>query len=364
MKKSLLVLLVLIMCGTMVYASGNGEGKAEAEENKVLRLLSWTGYAPDSQITEFERLYGIKVEVTYSSNEEMISKLRATRGGGFDLAQPSQDRVVAMVEQFGIYQPIDYSKVNEAQLDQNILAATKKYTEFKGQSYSVPHVFGTSGLIVNKKFAPDAKDYTDLLDPKYAGHVSYRCKRPILCAMGFALGHDPFALYGDKEAYQAMLDDVSAKLIEGKKVLKNYWENGDALLEGMRTGEIWLAKGWEQGAWKLYKENPDIDYVAPASGSMAFVDTFSIPSKSENVDGAYKWINFVLQPEKAAEFTNAEGYGTASKDAVKFYSPEAKANFERCFTPEVMANMNWYPTVPAGLEEMEGKCLDKIRAAK
>ena len=87
----------------------------------------------------------------------MISKLRATRGGGFDLAQPSQDRVVAMVEQFGIYQPIDYSKVNEAQLDQNILAATKKYTEFKGQSYSVPHVFGTSGLIVNKKFAPDAK---------------------------------------------------------------------------------------------------------------------------------------------------------------------------------------------------------------
>ena len=66
MKKSLLVLLVLIMCGTMVYASGNGEGKAEAEENKVLRLLSWTGYAPDSQITEFERLYGIKVEVTYS----------------------------------------------------------------------------------------------------------------------------------------------------------------------------------------------------------------------------------------------------------------------------------------------------------
>ena len=65
------------------------------------------------------------------------------------------------------------------------------------------------------------------------------------------------------------------------------------------------------------------------------------------------------------KFTGVEeNYGTASKDAVKFYSPEAKANFERCFTPEVMANMNWYPTVPAGLEEMEGKCLDKIRAAK
>ena len=58
------------------------------------------------------------------------------------------------------------------------------------------------------------------------------------------------------------------------------------------------------------------------------------------------------------------GYGTASKDAVKYYEPEAKANFERCFTPEVMANMNWYPTVPDGLESMEGKTLDKMRAAK
>ena len=55
---------------------------------------------------------------------------------------------------------------------------------------------------------------------------------------------------------------------------------------------------------------------------------------------------------------------SASKDAVKYYEPEAKANFERCFTPEVMANMNWYPTVPDGLESMEGKTLDKMRAAK
>ena len=365
MKKALLVLLVVLVCASVAFAGGNKEKAAEG--NKVLRMLTWTGYAPQSQIDEFFRLYGIKVEATPSSNEEMISKLRATGGSGFDLAQPSQDRIVAVVQEFGIYQPIDYSKVNEAQLDQSILSATKKYTEYQGKSYAVPHVFGTSGLVVNKKYVtkdPKDLDYTDLLDPKYAGHVSYRCKRPILCAMGFALGYDPFALYNNPSEYQKMLDAVGAKLIEGKKVLKFYWENGDALLQGMRAGEIWIAKGWEQGAWKLYTENPDIDYVAPKSGSMAFVDTFAIPSKSENVDGAYKWINFVLQPEKAAEFTNAEGYGTASKDAVKYYTPEAAANFSRCFTPEVMANMNWYPTVPSGLEEMEGKVLDKMRAAK
>ena len=365
MKKALLVLLVVLVCASVAFAGGNKEKAAEG--NKVLRMLTWTGYAPQSQIDEFFRIYGIKVEATPSSNEEMISKLIATGGSGFDLAQPSQDRIVSVVKSNGIYQPIDYSKINEDQLDPALVASTKKFTAYEGKIYAVPHVFGTSGLVVNKKYVkkdPKELDYTDLLDPAYAGHVSYRCKRPILCAMGFAMGYNVWDLYNNPTEYQKMLDAVGAKLIEGKKVLKYYWENGDQLLQGMQSGEIWIAKGWEQGAWKLYKENPDIDYVAPKSGAMAWVDTFALPSKSENVEGAYKWINFVLQPEKAAEFTNAEGYGTASKDAVKFYTPEAAANFSRCFTPEVMANMNWYPTVPSGLEEMEGKILDKMRAAK
>jgi spermidine/putrescine transport system substrate-binding protein len=30
----------------------------------------------------------------------------------------------------------------------------------------------------------------------------------------------------------------------------------------------------------------------------------------------------------------------------------------------VLAKINWYPTVPVGLEEMEGKTLDKIKAAR
>ena len=358
MKKGLMLLLC---CAVLITGSLMGCKKDPA--SKRLRLLTWEGYAPADQVAKFKAETGIEVEVILSSNEEMISRLRATRGGGFDLAQPSQDRITAMVEQFGLYQPIDYSKVNIAQIDPVMLEATKKYTEFKGHSYAVPHVFGTSGLIVNKAMAPDAKDYKDLLDPKYKGRVSYRMKRPILLAMGFSLGYDPFSLYSDRDAYQKYLDMIGDVLIKGKPVVRNYWENGDALLESLRSGEIWLAKGWEQQAWKLYKENPNIDYVAPASGAMAFIDSFAIPSKSENVAGAYKWINFALRPENAAAFTNVENYGTASKDAIKYLSKEAADNFARCFTPEVMANMNWYPTVPAGLEEMEGKIMDKVRAA-
>jgi len=362
MKKLLLILMCLFILASGAFAGGKKE--AAMEENKVLRVLSWTGYILPEQAEAFEEETGIKLEITLSSNEEMISKLRATRGGGYDLAQPSQDRISSMVQQYKIYQPIDYSQIDEDQIEPSMLKAVKANTLVDGKSYAVPHVFGTSGLIVNKAKAPDVKDYKDLLDPKYKGRVAYRMKRPTILAMGFSLGHDPFSLYADKDAYGKFLDDVQMNLIKGKDVVRNYWENGDALLESMRSEEVWAAMGWEQQAWKLYKENPDIDYIAPTSGSMAWIDTFALPAKSENVAGAYKLINYLLKPENAAAFTNAENYGTASKDAAKYLSPESADNFKRCFTPEVMANMNWYPTVPPGLEEMEGKVMDKVRASK
>jgi len=361
MKKSIVLAGLLALSAGLLFAEGAREA---APENKVLRIITWSGYAPQELIDKFTAETGIKVEVTLSNNEEMISKLRATRGGGFDLAQPSQDRISSVVEQYGIYQPIDYTQLNTAQIDPSLLEAVKKNTLVAGKSYAVPHVYGTEGLVVNKAKAPDIKDFKDLLNPKYLGRVSYRLKRPTLIGMGYSLGYKPFDLYADAAKYQAFLDDMEKVLILGKPAVKTYWDNGDQLLQLLRTEEVWAASAWEQAGWKLHAENPNIDYLAPASGALAWVDTFAIPAKSENVSGAYKWINFMLKAENAAFFTNRETYGTASKDAVKFLNPEIAANFTRGLPPEVLAKINWYPTVPVGIEEMEGKTLDKIKAGR
>ncbi len=83
-------------------------GTAQAE---TLKLLTWKGYAPQKLIDTFEKETGIKVEVTFSNNEEMIAKLRATRGAGFDLAQPSQDRIASVQKKYKLYQAMDYSNL-------------------------------------------------------------------------------------------------------------------------------------------------------------------------------------------------------------------------------------------------------------
>jgi len=330
---------------------------------ETLKILTWTGYAPKVLVEKFEKQTGIKVEPTYSNNEEMIAKLRATRGSGFDLIQPSQDRISSVQEKYKIYQPIDYSKIESGQIITSMLDAVKKNTLVKGKSYAVPFCYGTSGLVVNTKKAPYARDYDALLNPAYSGRISYRLKRPTLIAMAFAKGDDPFEKYSDINAYADLMNGVGSDLMAGKGLVKNYYANGDALLELMRSGEVNVAMAWDNGGWKLHEENPDIDFIAPKSGALGWIDTFAIPAKAKNVDGAYKWINFMMKAENAAYFTNQEKYGTASKGALEHLDAKIRANFSRSFSEADIDNINWYPPVPAKLESIEGKILDKVKAS-
>jgi len=351
MKRIVLMVVFLIMGSSLAMAD-------------TLQLLTWKGYAPKELVDKFQAETGIKVEVTYTNNEEMIAKLRATRGAGFDLAQPSQDRISSVQEEFGIYQPIDYSKIEADLFIPSMLEAVKKNTLVGGKSYAVPFCWGTSGLVVNTAQAESATSWKALVDPQYKGRISYRLKRPVLIGLGFALGYDPFALYGDEKAYAEMLSVIEAEMIKAKPLVKNYWANGDQLLESVRSGEVTVAEAWDNGGWKLHEDNNAIDFVAPVEGALGWIDTFTIPSKAKNVDAAYKWINFMLKAENSGYFTSAEKTPTASKGAGPFTDPAFQANFDRSFPQATIDNIKWYPPVPANIEAMEGKVLDKVKAAK
>ncbi len=352
------------MTRTLMLATTVLAGLASVAQADTLRLLTWGGYAPDDVVAMFEEQTGHTVEVTKSNNEEMIAKLRATGGGGFDLAQPSQDRVMGPQMEFGIYKPMDVSKLNLDLFIPSMLKATMENTTVNGDVYGVPHVWGTSGLVLNTAEAGDVvKDYTDLCDPAVAGKVSYRLKRPTLIGFAFAMGEDPFAAYGDEAKYREIMEKVEAKLTECKANVKTYWGGGDELMNLVRSGEVTASMAWDTGGWKLNEDNADITFVAPASGALGWIDTFVLPAKGQADDVAYEWINFVMQPEIAAKITEAAGNFTASAGADEYAEESLKAKYQASFPPEAVDNIKWYPPVPAGLEAIEGEVLDRVQAA-
>ena len=334
---------------------------ARADDARKLRIITWADYVPAEVIAQFKQETGIQVEVALSNNEEIISKLRATGGAGFDLAQPSQDRIISAQQEFRIYRPIDLSKVKVDQFMPDLLAIVKKNASLDGKLYALPYVWGAEGLLVNSRRAK-ISDYRDLCKPELKGKTSVRLRRPTLMAFALALGKDPFALYGNTKAYTALMDEVGRTLIACKPNFRFFFDNKDQLINGVRSGEIVASMMWDSVSWKLNRENPDIKFINPKSGAIAWLDTMALPARGRNEAGAYAWINFTMRPDIAAKIAKSVGNFSASKGADQLMDPKFKAQFKESF-PDGFKNIKWYPAIPPGLEEIEGRVLDRIKAA-
>ncbi|MFD0979151.1 extracellular solute-binding protein [Tropicimonas aquimaris] len=337
---------------------------ASTASAETLRLLTWGSYAPEELIQKFEEKYpDIKVEVTFSNNEEMIAKLRATGGAGFDLAQPSHDRIYAAQLEYDIYKPLDLSQINTDMMSPVHLEAVKANTTIDGNVYGVPHQWGTTGLMADITQAPDVNGWEDLCDPAYKGKTSMRLKRTILLATAFSMGEDPFAMYSDLDKYQELLDKVADELIACKENIKAYWQGGDDLSAMMLSGEIVAAETWDSTAYKLYDQNQNIVFIPPETGALTWIDTFAIPAKGKADDAAYKWINFVLEPENITIMSASTGAIAAVNGGADLLPEDKKAAVNAAFTQADIDNLKFFANIPPGVEDMEGKTLEKIKAA-
>ena len=62
----------------------------------------------------------------------------------------------------------------------------------------------------------------------------------------------------------------------------------------------------------------NLAYFVPKSGAPAWVDVLAIPADAPNADNAYKFLEFLLQPEVIAACTNFIGYANANVPGKEF----------------------------------------------
>jgi len=336
---------------------------AAQAEVKTLRLLTWEGHAPQSVVKLFTKKTGIKVRVTISNNEDMFARLLAIGGAGYDLAQPGQDQIVRAQSQFNLFKPIDLKNINTSLFNPALLEITRQYTTVNDKTFGIPHVWGTSGLVLNTKKASMVHDYTDLCSRAVKNKASYRLQRPTLIAFAFAMGMDPFAAYEDKALYQSILDTVEKRLIACSSNINYYWSSGEALRIKLRSGAILAAMAWDSGGWKLNRKRSRINFLAPKSGALGWIDTFAIPRNGKADAAAYAWINFIMQAKIAAMITAASGNYTASRGADAFIDAAQRKRFKQSFPENSINDIHWYPPMPIGLERLENRTLQHIKAA-
>ena len=70
---------------------------------------------------------------------------------------------------------------------------------------------------------------------------------------------------------------------------------------------------WSGDAADIMSENEAIDYVVPEEGSNLWFDNMVIPKTARNIEAAHLFINFMLEPEVAAQNAEYVYYSTPNK---------------------------------------------------
>ena len=83
--KALIILLAVSVIGTsLVGCSKSSTTKTNTE--KIVNIYTWANYVPDTVVKGFEKSTGIKVNYSnFSTNEAMLAKLQAAKGGQYDV---------------------------------------------------------------------------------------------------------------------------------------------------------------------------------------------------------------------------------------------------------------------------------------
>ena len=132
---------------------------ATAQAAEKLNIYCWSEYIPQDVIDDFSKETGIKVSVeNYASNEEMLAKLGAG-GGSFDIIQPSEYVVEALVKE-KLLRPLDKKAIpNLKNIDPKFLSMSFD----PGNKYSVPFMAGTVGIAINTELVKDdIKSFSDV----------------------------------------------------------------------------------------------------------------------------------------------------------------------------------------------------------
>lgn len=256
-----------------------------------LKVYNWGEYMDPQVLELFEKETGISVTYDeYETNESMYPII-AKGAADYDLICPS-DYMIQKMSDEGLLEPINWSRIpNAKNIDDQYFEFARGYDE--NNTYSMPYLWGTVGILYNKKMVKGPIDSWGVLwDTRYQDDILMQ--KSVRDAFGVALKYLGYSLNTTDEA---QLDEAKQKLLEQKHsgVVQAYVV--DEVRDKMIAGEAAMGVIYSGEALTCMEENEDLDYVIPKEGSNLWMDNFAIVKGAKNKENAEKFLNFLCRPE-------------------------------------------------------------------
>ncbi len=315
MKKSLLsfgLVSLIVLAQT---------SKIIAQEEPILNIYNWSDYIAEDTIEKFEQETGIKVNYdVFDSNEILEAKL-LTGGSGYDIVVPSASFLERQIKA-GLFQKLDKSKLpNLKNLDQEIMKVVQGADP--DNQYAIVYMWGTTGFgynvnMIKERMEGAPVDSWDMIfDPeivsKFAdcGVILLDTADEVIPAALKYLGLDPLSEdENDLKAAQQLLDNI-------RPYIRSF--NNSQYISDLANGDICLAHGYSGDILQARdradeaERGVEINYTIPKEGAVIWFDMMAIPVDAPHPDNAHKFINFIMQPQIAADISNYVWYANANK---------------------------------------------------
>ena len=303
MKRTLSVIVALVMLLTLTPAF------AAQEE---INIFMWSDYISDDLIANFEDEYGVRVNLSYmSDNADSITKLTAGAGSEYDLIMTCDAYMESLIAG-GYLEKLDLSQIPNSE---NI---NRAYWSEQNQDYCVPYLMNYIYVVYDTERCPiEITCYNDLIRPEMKGQIgSVDGARNLFPIALIALGYDPNSRDENeiKEAYEW--------LVKYNENVVAYGSTETNMVSGTISC-MFTYDGNTAEAMAQLGENNTLT-VAPFTSDPVQLgfDLYVIPKGAQHIDLAYKFLNYICDPEVMAANLVDNPYSCPNDAAVAAASEE------------------------------------------
>ena len=338
----------------------------------VVNVLMWGEYLPDSVVADFKAKTGITVNHTkIGDNGEIISKMKAGGGAGYDLASPTNMRALQWAD-LGVLAAFDMNRLNTSAVNPGMLAVGERDWNFGGKgSHWVPQLWGTESISWRTdKWQPDGlPSFGDIWEPNPGIDGAFMMGRTysMMTGCGIWMHHqgkmDFWSSYNDEDTMRKNWETITDYCISKKGNLVKFWSGADPQKQGFTSDGVVVGQTWDGPIAAMMKAGEPVAYQTTDEGALAWIDGITMSAKAENIDEAYELINYSFTPETGGQTVNEIGYNSAVNGASDFYSDETKALAKAIYPGDTSTKLNPWPPEPPWYADARAEYANKFETA-
>lgn len=316
MKKILLAFFVL---AAIALTACNEQKKVQPP--KTVSVMIYSEYIDPAMIDDFEKKTGYKLHLElYEAQEEMVRKLQTTGTSQYDVIIAS-DVVIQQMVNLGLIAFIDMEKVPNRK---NIAPQFLNQPYDPTNAYTIPYHWGTTGILFRgEKVDPNGVSYSMLFNSRQTkGNFSFLDESRSMLSMALmAIG------FNANSTNQAEINKAVDYILQAKK--DKHFLGFDGSVGGKEkviSGMDWAAIVFNGDAQAAIDEDSTLQFVIPKEGSFMWVDVMTLSAKAKNPEGAYAFMNYILDAEIGAQLAKYINYATPNMASLEIIDENFKNN--------------------------------------